>query len=457
VTVLQSNLRNLYLFALFALAFFGSGALCIAFAAVTPVLTQPVGLTSSVSSAPTVLDSILSNPATANAQLLDNIVNQASGTPIRTVPASGATAATEQYLSTSSSRWASAGTMLTIAGAAMSRFQPAVGSAVMGLGYLANFQFDLKKAYDSNWFQSDPVLLPVVSAAFPPGLVPGQVVEFSLGNNLQIVQQIGTGCNNYNYYVTNYGATDMQHLVWASPYSVLFKYTAYDPAQGCFPYTSYYVISTTEGLSPPSGVPVTLSDAQVDTLKNALINAIPNNSNIPTALDNIIKAHPETMAKPYPITNNAINNYTQNIVNNAYDNAVTTAQNNYNANPSEANAYALAEANAEAEKQKQPDETASTPDLTTPDKLLVNFDPLVGAGALLMTKFPFALVTPLTTAFSVLNVSPVAPNFEIDLGLAKKQISFDVFSSFSAAIRAILSFLLYLSTGWACVKLFARM
>jgi len=125
-------------------------------------------------SATPLLDSILVGQGST--PLLDNIINQAGGTYIRTLPATAQTAETIQTLSTAADNWAAASGILTAGGLAFTRLplpyglNYAGGATLMALGYGAQYEFDLQKAYNNAWLQNNNDLNNLIKSQYPSGV-----------------------------------------------------------------------------------------------------------------------------------------------------------------------------------------------------------------------------------------------------------------------------------------------
>ncbi len=297
----------------------------------------------------TTLDSILSQQGST--PLLDNIINQASGTPVRTIPATQ-TAPTQWQGLTSSNGWQVLGGILTATGWAMTKWQPTVGAAAIGLGYIAKYEFDLKKAYDNSWFHNDATLKPVVDSAFPSAEFPssGDVLSIQ-GSNFSV-----SGSWSYQGYLPQSvfdqtpGTFSLGPKLRSNNQRTQLQRLGAELGSGYF---ALYIINIT-----PSTAPVTfpatgpqpgsaLTPQQLTDLANKFATAIANDPLVRQALETMVNQHPELINRPYPISNQDVNNYKNNNITAALNQASTTISNISNANPTDT-AAATASANASA-------------------------------------------------------------------------------------------------------------
>jgi len=358
-------------FLFFILGFVLVFAVGIAFAAgpgSTP-LTNIILLNSPTAN--TTLDSILAQQGST--PILDNMVNQANGTYVRTLPATQTTAQTIQTLSPNSS-WSVAGGILTTLGMASARWNPMIGGMISGvgqasiaLGYLANYEFDLKKAYDHSWLQGDSALKHIIDNTFPANLLPQAGDIFTNGSQNY---QLGTLYNFNGTYST--GIIDQMSLVFgtdtAGTYSgqirtlnghgFVIKGFAFNWNGSSYYYYDEYLLNVTAAPAtyPTTGAPSTLSNSDIAKLGQAFADAALNDPLVKKALENVVNSHPETINAPYPISKQDINNYKNNNVSAALNQAATTITNISNANPADtaaATASATATANATVNDNKE--------------------------------------------------------------------------------------------------------
>jgi len=355
-------MKNLFYFLLGFCAVFIIGNAFAAGPGLVP-LTQPVLLSTPVG---TTLDAILAGQSST--PLLDNIINQASssGPVVRNIPATATTPAQVQGLSNA---WQVTGSILTATGYIMARWQPALGAAAVGIGYFAKHEFNLKKAYDDLGLQTDPAFASAISAQYPVSStdsVPGTSSYF-MYNGLK--WKVSTAMTNNNTEPLSWFAGQTSFISGVSPTGTFYKAGdavngpivlarrgAYAPPNywslNCLAVRDYSATAINYPLPGTSTTPSVLPVGDIPGLAQKIVDAMPNNSAIKTALDNLTTANPSLIREPLPITNNHVNNYKTNQINQALNNTVTTTNNNYLNDPSSATATASAVAVAEQAKEE---------------------------------------------------------------------------------------------------------
>ena len=86
-----------------------------------------------------------------------------------------------------------------------------------------------------------------------------------------------------------------------------------------------------------------------------------------------------------------------------------------------------------------------------------DFSPLTDLIDLMKTKVPFTLLSIPGSVLSALVTEPVAPSFDLDLGLTVAHIDCAIVDPLATAARSMISFLVWFATVFCIIRLFARM
>ena len=361
--------------------------------------------------------------------------------------------------------------------------------------------FDLKKAYAEKVFPQYQALKGVIENYFydnsvSSGIHPNDVFEYkTLDENTTC-----TGVAKVTHVQSNYGGcipasrfgsgyfSGCGMYLWASkriPESACMAGTT----PGFFGYNNTAIlVSTTDAPTYPD----TLTPDQEKAIGQAVADAIATNPAVANDLDNLMKDHPELWAFPdsatvappsgqisdyppvWPITPSQVQQWVANSSITAQQALIDDLQLKVNANPNDlALQTALSQAKAklkqmqatsvgdlvqseQLEAEKAKDLEITEPAVLDPELKSINLDPIKATQGVMMGKFPFSMLASAGSIFSALSTSPVAPAFDIDLGLTVKRVDLSFLDGFASNIRSVMAFLVYVLCVYGCLRIWSR-